>query len=590
MNFLNPLGFIALLSVPAIILLYILKQKYKTYEVGSMALWEKVLVQSDGHKWRQKLKKNLLMFLQIAVALLLTVALARPFIASIGERENVVLILDSSLSMQAVDETPSRFEKAKEDMKKLVENAQEDTFFTVINFDDTPYALSTLNQDKSTVIRAIDAIKVKETSVDEEGLKGVLAGLEAKDTASIYIFTDKNYDLSIDGITTAIYGKGGQNYAIEYMKENQGHVLVKVSSYGQGKQCKVALFADGVIVDSKEVVFTENNHVDVVFDVTKEEYGYLSAKIIDSADILEADDIFNISGVVNKQKKVLLITQGNIFLEKAVSLIENVDLYKGDISQSENLTGYDLYIFDGVTPETLPKDGHLWMLNPGENPFVELSDKKDITSVYFASNLFKENIDNIGFASDKLRTVKAPLWAETVISSAEGGLVIYGEKDGQNICIFTFDIHDTQLPVLKEFPILVYNIISTFMPQKALSEAELYSGGNAEVSLMPKTVAASLKTPQGEIRQVDIIKGIKEQFYETGVYTLTQSFEDNTREVSYFTVNPVTINESNMERGVSEEGNTENKGIKTGKSLVPLVVLLAFIVLCIEWWVNWRDN
>ena len=80
MNFLNPLGFIALLSVPAIILLYILKQKYKTYEVGSMALWEKVLVQSDGHKWRQKLKKNLLMFLQIAVALLLTAALARPFI------------------------------------------------------------------------------------------------------------------------------------------------------------------------------------------------------------------------------------------------------------------------------------------------------------------------------------------------------------------------------------------------------------------------------------------------------------------------------------------------------------------------------
>ena len=590
MNFLNPLGFIALLSVPAIILLYILKQKYKTYEVGSMALWEKVLVQSDGHKWRQKLKRNLLMFLQIAVAILLTVALARPFIASIGERDNVVLILDSSMSMQGIDENPSRFEKAKEDMRALIESAQENTFFTVINFDDTPYALTTLTQEKSIVLRALNSIQTKETSVDEEGLKGILTALEAKNTASIYIFTDKNYDLQIEGVTTVVYGSGGQNYAIEYMKENQGHVLVKVASYGGGKDCKVALFADGVIVDSREVLFTENNYADVVFDVSNEEYGYLTAKIMDSVDILEADDTFSIAGEASRQKKVLLVTTGNIFLEKAVSLIENVDLYKGDISQSDSFTGYDLYIFDGKLPETLPKDGHLWLLEPSENPFVELSEKKDIDQIRFISNLFRENIDNISFASDKLSTVKTPLWAETVIGSDEGGLVIYGEKDGQSICIFTFDIHDTQLPVLKEFPILVYNIINTFMPQKAMNETELYSGETAEISLLPKTIEASLKTPTGHNKQVDIVKGIKEQFYETGIYTLTQTFEDGASEVSYFTVNPVTVGESNMERGISEDGNVENGGIRTGRSLIPFIVLLALIVLCVEWWVNWRDN
>lgn len=591
MNFTNNLGFLALLGIPVILLLYVLKQRFKTHEVGSMSLWNKVLEQSDGHKWRQKLRKNILMFLQIGAVILVALALARPFISHIGQRDNMILVLDASMSMQATDENPSRFQKAKSEMTEIIQNSKDGTYFTVVALDDVPYVLTTLTQEKTIAVNAVNSIDAKETGADSESLKTILGSLEAKDTASIYLFTDKNYDLGIEGVTTVVYGNGGNNYAINLMNENEGYVLAKVSSYNGGESCNIALFADGVILDSKEVVFTDKETMDVVFDLQGVSYGYLTAKIMDE-DVLEADNVFSISGTQTASRKALLITSGNIFLEKAVSLMEGIDLYKGDSTQMENLSGYDLYIFDGVLPETVPTDGHLWILDPdGDNPYIELTEKQEINQIYFPGNPFSENIEKLDFAVDNSKTGKAPLWSQTIINSDKGALAVYGEYNGQKICIFTFDLHDTQLPLLKEFPILVYNIMNTFIPQKSNEMKEFYAGETTEgLTLLPKAVSATILSPSGKSKEVEVSKGIKEVFYETGVYTLVQNFAEGEKEESYFAVNPVTTGESNLETGISLEGNTEKGGIKTGKSLTPIIILILLLVLAVEWWVNWRDN
>ena len=64
MHFAQPLlGGLALLAVPIILLMYLLKQKYKEKQVPSLYLWEKVLTQTKAQEPWQKLRKNLLMFL-----------------------------------------------------------------------------------------------------------------------------------------------------------------------------------------------------------------------------------------------------------------------------------------------------------------------------------------------------------------------------------------------------------------------------------------------------------------------------------------------------------------------------------------------
>ena len=67
-------GVLAMLAVPLILLMYLWKQKYQQRQVPSLFLWEKVLLQTKSQQPWQKLRKNLLMFLKIAAAVLLAFA------------------------------------------------------------------------------------------------------------------------------------------------------------------------------------------------------------------------------------------------------------------------------------------------------------------------------------------------------------------------------------------------------------------------------------------------------------------------------------------------------------------------------------
>src|SRR5438094_1928946 len=94
--FLNPWALALAALGGGIVLLYILKLRRTRVVVGSTLLWERSVRDYRANAPWQKLQRNLLLYLQLAAVLLLTLALARPFIfgtALTGGR--TVLIVDS---------------------------------------------------------------------------------------------------------------------------------------------------------------------------------------------------------------------------------------------------------------------------------------------------------------------------------------------------------------------------------------------------------------------------------------------------------------------------------------------------------------
>ena len=65
MNFLNPLAFWLLGLVPVIVLLYLLKLKRKPRVVSSTLLWFRAVQDLEANAPFQRLRKNLLLFLQL---------------------------------------------------------------------------------------------------------------------------------------------------------------------------------------------------------------------------------------------------------------------------------------------------------------------------------------------------------------------------------------------------------------------------------------------------------------------------------------------------------------------------------------------
>ncbi|MFO7323547.1 MAG: BatA domain-containing protein, partial [Chloroflexota bacterium] len=79
MSFLTPLALIGgLLAIP-ILLLYMLRLRRREIPVSSTYLWQQLLLDREANTPWQRLRRNLLLLLQLLILALLVLALARPY-------------------------------------------------------------------------------------------------------------------------------------------------------------------------------------------------------------------------------------------------------------------------------------------------------------------------------------------------------------------------------------------------------------------------------------------------------------------------------------------------------------------------------
>src|SRR5438552_11108095 len=122
----TPLGLAAwsaLAGVPVgIIALYFLKLRRRPVRVPSTLLWRRSLEDLHVNSLFQRLRRNLLLFLQLLAVALAMLALLGPRVqGTTGQGQRYVLAIDESASMGATDVSPSRLERAKQEAKKIID-------------------------------------------------------------------------------------------------------------------------------------------------------------------------------------------------------------------------------------------------------------------------------------------------------------------------------------------------------------------------------------------------------------------------------------------------------------------------------------
>src|SRR5919108_782587 len=134
MSFLAPLALISALVIgPIIVAMYLLKLRREERTVSSTFLWRRMVRDVEANAPWQKLRRNLLLLLQLLLLLLLALALARPFFRTTGiAGRNLIVIVDRSASMQAVDSAPDRLKAAKQQAINLIDQLPDGGRATVI--------------------------------------------------------------------------------------------------------------------------------------------------------------------------------------------------------------------------------------------------------------------------------------------------------------------------------------------------------------------------------------------------------------------------------------------------------------------------
>ena len=591
MRFFQPLGFFALIGIPIIVLMYLMRQKYKEHQVSSLFLWKKAESYSMAQKPFQKLKKNLLMFLQIIAVALLAIALASPYIMGVSETSHIVFGVDCSLSMQAKDEQEgkSRLEQAKQQIKNKIEQSPPNGIFSIVILQDTPTILSNNSTDKTTLLKQIEAIQPTNGGVDWQNSRELLQ-LAGAENGQISIFTDQ-YQPTLEDldIEQNILGKNSENTAITLLSHSQGEngfqALVKVSYFGEGEITKtVNLFCDGKAFDRKEITIQGGNSKDVIFTGISQQTTALTATLTPE-DVLAADDRAYDGAFSQTKKKVLLVTDQNIFLEKVYSLLPEVELY----------------IFDGVVPENLPQDGYyvFWNL-PNDNTILPLGAERNITGQANTQGYGNMTLaETLTFDIEKAKSFSVPMWSSPILEADGEAIAIAGEQNGIKMAIFAFDIHNTDLPLQKEFPILIYNLQNWFFEQSGQQSLEgIESGQTVEISLLPETKEASVQFPNGQTTKI-APPFPPEPFtdtQQTGIYTLIQKDQSQQQTTNTFAVNAKTAGESDLmqqyqsQKQTQIQQNNAKKTIKVGKSIQNAVILVLLLLLLLEWRVNCNER
>jgi len=472
-KFLNP-SFLFLLFLEAIIIiLYLIKPKRLRIKVPSLILWEKTIEEKNLGRWFKKLPKNLLLLFQLLILFFLVLSLSKPILSlpSIGSKPTII-ILDSSASMASRDILPSRFQKAKSEIINLTK--RNPSPIKMIIAKDKPEVI--LNKNEREIEKELEREKVflGEGNLEESIRKA--ESLSKGIPHEIHIFTDGSDPISIPKDTTNRYFLhiiGRESFNIGILdgrifpkNENVYEIFLKIGNFSQKPQeFNLRIMQDNNKL-KEEKIRIEPKEIKVV----KSEIPKVTGKIvgeIDEKDFLEEDNkAFFYIPIFSP--KVLLVTLGNPFLEKALRSIPNLKLDIRKDFINIDLKNYNFYIFDGLIPYADISGNFLFIGGyPGINPQnIEKIGKVKILS--WEDHPITRFLQLYGISIDNAYTFKDEN-LKPLIYSDKGPVAYIYEKDNSKGIVLSFDLLSSSFIYSDSFPIFIYNLLRYYLsydPQK----------------------------------------------------------------------------------------------------------------------------
>lgn len=617
MQFLTPIAFFGALFAIPIILLYMLRLRRREVVVSSNFLWQQILRDQEANTPWQRLRRNILLILQLIILALIILALARPaqIVPTLSAGKTVIL-LDASASMNATDtEGQSRFEAAQTQARLILSEISIDDEVSLIRVADVTEPLISYTNDINALRAAINTAQAGQGSADwDTALTLAAAGAEGAEDFSIIIISDGGIGAAArlpENIPQPIYiavGEAEDNLAISALATRalagqQPQLFALVDNYSpQAAEVSLVVRLDGELWDSVTRTVSGSSQRSFIFNVN-ESFETITAELVyDDAvvDYLAQDDRAHAVAGNDSTRRVLLMSdQSNLFLEQVLRSLPGVQVFRGETG-SNNLPAqnYDLYIFNNWLPNVLP-DGDMLIINPPQSTsiFSLGSTVQGLRTVRVAERGHPLaaflRVDNLNVR--EFRSLSNVNWGTPILTIDEQPLLLAGEEAGRQIVLMPFNLLDSDLPLQIAWPLLMSNALEWFAPANIISGATSLSVGET-LRINPPVEADRLRVtlPDGETREIIAEGGEAASFVETdrpGLYQLdvleageitqSQAFAVNLFGAAESQIAPVLAENLAVGGGEVEVTTEAQLGFR---EFWPLLAGLALLILLYEWY------
>jgi hypothetical protein len=603
MNFFSPIAFSLAALLPVIVVMYLLKLRRTEQVVSSVYLWRRMVRDVEANAPWQKLRRNLLLILQLLFLGALILTLARPFTWAEGPGgQAAIVVVDRSASMAAHDVAPTRLDAAKAQARQWVDSLPDDVRVTVIAAGDGAQVLASSSRDRRQVRAAIDRIRVAPTGSDLTAALELASAIAARQPdTEIAILSDGQVTvpqrLALKGYVRYLpLGISGDNQAISALslRAPSGSdaaccvtAFVQVTNYGDAPaQRRLALYADGQLFNAYDVEIAPGQGRAIVAGDIPAATRVLEARLLEAGpaggqDVLALDDRAWAVHRPQEPAAVTLVTEGNLFLETALALFphlqvtavepDDFDRQSASVPQADpgsqvpgsaataqppNLTIFDAYV---PITATLPPGNLLFIAPPRSSSYFSVTGRieQPVPRAVEADDPLLSHVSLAEVGVLEASRVPLPAWARAVVSGdvvARSGqtsapLLFAGETEGRRIAVLTFDLRCSDLPLQVAFPLLVANLTGWLAPGTGGDlPSQLAPGAPLLFALPPQVDAVRVTRPDGSLARL-AVEGGQAIFADTaqlGVYRAEWQDAAGVPATASFAVNLFSPPESNV--------------------------------------------
>ena len=620
MNFISPTAFLLFGLAAPIVMLYILKLRRRREPVSTLLFWEQIFREKQTTSLFQKLKHLLSLLLQLLFLTLLVLALARPQFAFMTKSaRQIILIIDHSASMNALDGTLSRLESAKQEALRMVDNLRFIDEMMVVSCHTQPIIHSPFTNHQKSLRGAIESIVPTDVKTDLQPALAVAHSVaQTKPNPEIIVFSDfhqipdtllaqrESPDAQLSDAKVRLLsvnlGEEG-NVGITQFRVRKSLVnafdyqtlLTVVNASAEEKSFNVELYLNDAILDVRPYTLASGESKSELFTNFTMEGGRLKA-VLDAEDALSTDNVAYAALPKREQIPVLLVTPDNPFLENALAVDEKLDLTVVAPDQYDpGAVEYEVIIFDRYNPPTLgdgnymfiypPKAGAIWQIGESlETPIITEWERDHPI-------LRHVHLDNVQIT--EAYQVQVPATANVLVRSFEDPLLIVEESQNRRIVFVATDTLKSDLPLRIAFPLIIANTIQWFQGKSEIEEYHLQTG---EVLKKRIDEAAAIESvtivgPTGESWEIPVEKG-ELLFDETSVVGFYELKIGEGEEV--WAVNLTDVAESQIHAAEGVEDLLEEEEVVLGGAALlhypPWIylVLLAVLLSAVEWFLYQR--
>ena len=615
MTWLNPAAFAFLAVIPVILLLHSLRYRRRDVQVSTLFLWEQVMREAHGSLGLRRLIQNLPLILQILLALLLTLALANPALTKAVQRsKDIVLVLDTSASMQTQTPQGTRFDVAKQQALDVVQALPSGRQMAVIAAGRQPQVVTFYSDEKALLRQSISQMQVTDAPGNmREAILLALSFTQGRLTQEVVVIGDGAYqhldDLELPRSQVRhIRVAGGEDNVgiirLAFRKvmqtEARYEVLIAVKNFSpQPRDVPLQLTLRGERLLERQLQLQPGEETVIVTEIAGRLRGVAEAEMMVD-DALALDN--RAYGVIADQTQtwVLLVGESNFFLEQLLTSLPGVQINVApEVSEEalpQLLEANHVIIFNGIQPPPLQRGRYLLIHTTPRDPRLQADGVLQQPEVidWARQHPLLQFVELSDVQIEESLALRPLDGAQSLIDSDGGSLLSVIDEPSLRVVTLGFDLMRSDLPLRVAFPVLINNLLRWLHPEGEGAVAGQVQAGTPYPLFFETSVAdVTVQNPQGAEQTYEVQSNpwLFSDAQQVGVYIFR--YGESKR---YLTVNLLDAAESDIAPAKalptfapSDDASSRQAVGMVQTPLWPYLLLMAMVVGFGEWLVWCRD-